>query len=503
MGGGSAGAVLSLGVALFAPETGAGGSPGYSSRICLAAPTAGALVPEVIDSRDAPAVFFHGELDPRIPIAYARSTEAAMRDAGLFTRFFAYPGVGHAVGRERVMPDLVPILFDRVVNGTCPDQTYAPGSGFHPIAPTRIIDTRSGLGTQRAPFRAGEQREIAVTGRSGVPTTGVSGAVLNVTVESPSTSSHLSVWPTLFTAPVASNLNYARGQTVANQVVVGTGSGGTVSVRNNAGSVQVIIDLVGWFDMSGTGDRFTATTPTRVLDTRSNVGLVGSFGPGQLRSLRIAGTNGVPSDATAVVMTLTSVGATDASHLTAWPSGTDRPMASNLNVVPGRTVPNMVTVGVGRGAFEGEVSIFNNSGSTDVLADVVGWYVPAGTTGVFTATSPTRIVDTRVGIGGATVAYGPGEVRSYVGVGQAGVPPEGASAVVLNVTVDQPSGATHLTVFPSGADPPNTSNLNVQAGRSVANLTVVGLGADHRFSVRNNSGQAHVIVDVVGYYSGS
>jgi len=70
----------------------------------------------------------------------------------------------------------------------------------------------------------------------------------------------------------------------------------------------------------------------------------------------------------------------------------------------------------------------------------------------------------------------------------------------VNITVDQPSAASHLTVYPAGGAAPNASNLNVAAGQTVANLAVTGLGTGQQLSIRNNAGNAHVIVDVVGWY---
>jgi hypothetical protein len=72
-----------------------------------------------------------------------------------------------------------------------------------------------------------------------------------------------------------------------------------------------------------------------------------------------------------------------------WPTGADRPTASNLNFRAGQTVPNMVVVDVGDG---GRVSIYNLSGATHVVVDVLGW-MPAG--GSYEGLVPARLMDTR------------------------------------------------------------------------------------------------------------
>jgi hypothetical protein len=73
----------------------------------------------------------------------------------------------------------------------------------------------------------------------------------------------------------------------------------------------------------------------------------------------------------AVVLNVTAVNATSATYLTVFPDGASQPVASDLNVNPGPAVPNLVVVRVGS---NGVVDFFNAAGSTDVIADVVGYY---------------------------------------------------------------------------------------------------------------------------------
>lgn len=82
-----------------------------------------------------------------------------------------------------------------------------------------------------------------------------------------------------------------------------------------------------------------------------------------------------------------------------------------------------------------------------------------------------------------------------------GVPASGVLAVVLNVTVTQPTRGGFLTVFPSGTTRPLASNLNYTAGQTVANLVMATVGADGKVGVYNNSGPSHVILDAAGWYS--
>jgi hypothetical protein len=72
---------------------------------------------------------------------------------------------------------------------------------------------------------------------------------------------------------------------------------------------------------------------------------------------------------------------------------------------------------------------------------------------------------------------------------------------VLNVTVTQPTAQSYLTVFPSGTTRPLASNLNFLAGQTVPNLVIAKVGADGKVAVYNDAGSAHVVLDVVGWYS--
>jgi hypothetical protein len=73
----------------------------------------------------------------------------------------------------------------------------------------------------------------------------------------------------------------------------------------------------------------------------------------------------------AVVLNVTETDPTSSGYITAWPDGVPRPVASDLNFVPGETSPNLVVVKVGS---DGSIDLFNSAGHTDLIADVVGWY---------------------------------------------------------------------------------------------------------------------------------
>lgn len=249
----------------------------------------------------------------------------------------------------------------------------------------------------------------------------------------------------------------------------------------------------------GAFGEFTALTPDRILDTRYGIGRGGNTAPvGDQRSItvQVTGEGGVPnSDVTAVVMNVTVTQPTAASYLTVHPTGVDLPTISNLNYVPGQTVPNLVTVAVGA---NGRVDAFNRSGTAHVIFDVVGYYADeTGNAGSrFHGIDPFRYFDTRSGS-----PIGENASMTYNVLGKGGVPKSGVSAVVMNVTVTQPTKPSFLTVYPNDVSTmPTASNLNYGPNQTVPNLVVVRVPADGKIRLFNRYGSTHVIADVVGYY---
>jgi hypothetical protein len=74
-------------------------------------------------------------------------------------------------------------------------------------------------------------------------------------------------------------------------------------------------------------------------------------------------------------------------------------------------------------------------------------------------------------------------------------------AVLLNVTVTNPTAASYLTAYPSGASQPPTSDLNVTPGATVTNLVVAAVGADGKVVVYSAAGAIDLIIDVEGWYN--
>jgi hypothetical protein len=246
--------------------------------------------------------------------------------------------------------------------------------------------------------------------------------------------------------------------------------------------------------------------PARVLDTRIGTGArTGPVLAGAQIDVPLTGVGNVPAvGVSAVVLNVTVTNATAPSFLTVFPTGGSPPLISNLNFVAGQTVPNRVIVKVGAA---GMVSFYDAAGRVDVIADVAGWFsdaTPGGGGAGFNPLTPTRILDTRDGTGGfharlgqTPIALSTSAVAGIPGTGSA-TPP---TAVVLNVTVANPSAPSFLTLWPDGASQPTASDLNFLAGQVTSNLVVVKVGANGKIGIFNAAGTTDVIVDVVGWYS--
>jgi len=377
------------------------------------------------------------------------------------------------------------------------------GSVYHPLTPARILDSRTPTGSWASPLAAGTARELQVTGLGGaseVPASAVA-VVMNVTATGSTANSFVTAWPAGAGQPTASNLNFGVGQTIPNLVTVKLGTGGKVSFATAAGAVDLVADVVGFYDEGEAGSLFNGITPVRLLDSRTgNGGWDGPLAAGTPRDLAVrqpGRATGVPATATAVIANVTVTEGTADSFLSVWPSGVAQPAVSNLNFATGQTVPNLAIVKIGD---NGAIRLANAVGSAHVVVDVVGYFDPS-VGARFHPIDPTRVLDDRIGLG-VTGSWGPGETRVLAVAGVAGTKvPVVATDVVANVTATGATAGTFITVFPHGVVRPNSSNLNVGAGQTIPNLVTVKVGTLGSVDLFNAAGAVDLIADVVGYYA--
>jgi hypothetical protein len=133
---------------------------------------------------------------------------------------------------------------------------------FVPIVPCRVADTRpapSTVGARALPLLKDDEFSITVRGKNGncdiAP--GATAVVLNVTAVDPRGDGFLTVWPAENIKPNTSNLNFSNGQApTPNAVTVKVDSKGAIKVYSSAASVNVIVDIVGYYEDHNHNDAY-------------------------------------------------------------------------------------------------------------------------------------------------------------------------------------------------------------------------------------------------------
>src|SRR3954452_2165021 len=141
--------------------------------------------------------------------------------------------------------------------------------------------------------------------------------------------------------------------------------------------------------------------PQRVLDTREAASPIHALGQGGVATVSVAAQ--VPAEATAAAINLTVVNGTIGSFLTLYPTGTNRPLASAINWSDNVAHANSTVIKLGTNK---SFDIYNNSGSVDVVIDLVGYYIPSAGGGGATGSNRTNGTDGTNGTNGGTGAGG-------------------------------------------------------------------------------------------------
>ena len=226
----------------------------------------------------------------------------------------------------------------------------------------------------------------------------------------------------------------SRWAAIGAAIAVTLGTGGILAAEAASDSATTHVSVV----------------PQRVLDTRTGTGApAGPLGPDGTLDLDLSGA--VPATAETVTVNLTVVGGTHSSFLTAYPTGTERPTMSFINWRDAAPVANEVTLKLGT---DQKVSFFNRFGTVDVIADLVGYYVPGGA-GVDGAVGPAGPAgaDGAVGPQGPAGPAGPAGADGAVGPqGPAGADgADGAAGIVghyvSNRSIHVPAGKTRTVIY--------------------------------------------------------
>lgn len=314
---------------------------------------------------------------------------------------------------------------------------------FEALDPTRILDTRTGIGAPRGRVPAKGSVTTTVAGANGVPADAVAVA-LTVTVTDTSPG-YIQVLPT-GQAAIGSfstlNVDTPRA-TVANHATVPVGANGQVTVYADAGA-HVIADVSGYYvaATSSSSGRYTALTPQRIMDTRDGTGMPAPAVPPNPGDIRNCDDFRTWAEANAWFWTY----------------------------------------------FPHYGDIARLDGDDDRIPCEA---LPGASS---TPAPPSRAAFPRVPAGQSVTL----DVA-----GRGGVPASGVSAVVVNVTMTEAAGAGFVQLVPAGGGVPigSSSNVNVDGrGQTAATMAVVPLGSSGDLTVHSSSG-AHVIVDVLGWFT--
>jgi hypothetical protein len=305
---------------------------------------------------------------------------------------------------------------------------------------------------------------------------------------------------------VASHTHTALTGTTGGALQIGDYLSGTTHAGYFTGQiadVQTWNQVVNPAQASTPDSYYQPITPTRFLDTRSGTGgTTGPVGAGGTVKLAIAGVGAVPSaNVTAVAVNVTALTESSSGVINVYPDDTPRPVTSNLNYAAGVTIANLVILPVGP---DGKIDLYNASGgTTQLIADVVGYFTSnasaAGDT-TLTPMTPTRVLDTRNGTGAPKAQLTAGHTLTLQIGGANGIP-TGISAVAINFTAVDDSGAGFLIDYADGTTQPAVSNIQYNT-QTVAEMAIVPVGTDGKIDLHaGGTGGTDVVGDVSGYFT--
>jgi hypothetical protein len=324
-------------------------------------------------------------------------------------------------------------------------------------------------------------RTIVIAGKKPVPAEAVAVSA-NITVTGSTAAGFLTAYPCGEARPTGtSNVNFSAGQSIAALVLTKLDAKGQLCLYAST-PLDVVVDVTAWF---AAGGAFDAVAPTRLLDTRS---ARTPLAPAKERVLAVRGRPGVPTNAAAVALNVVAIDPAKNGWVAIYPCDAGRGGTSTVNVEAHATIANLAITKL---AADGTVCLYSDI-ATDVVVDLTGGF-PVG--GAYTPISPVRIADTRSGL--MHKRLDDDETNEIKIRGLAGIPPE-ATAVIVNLTITNPSAAGYATLYPCAQVFPGTSNVNFEAGASIPNLTLTRIGVNGCLRLYNDVA-TDAIVDVVGY----
>ena len=218
-----------------------------------------------------------------------------------------------------------------------PDQAAAALRLAHATRPVRWLPGRSA--------------RVTLPTLSGIPATSMSGALLNVTALAASgrRSVDRAVRRPATARPRPCQL---RPRPAGAEPRRGQARGRHADPTGRDATAHVVVDVVGWWaPQAVVGGRLfqpQGRDPGARHPDRARRPAAARVGPGGVLTVQVAGKGKpVPGSARAVVLNVTSIGATRNTTVTAWPNGARRPTFPDLTVRAWRPTSNLVVIKVG------------------------------------------------------------------------------------------------------------------------------------------------------------
>lgn len=362
--------------------------------------------------------------------------------------------------------------------------TVLPAAGtFEPVDPTRVL--------QPTAVGAGATTTVTLTD---IPAN-AKAVKLNVTVSGVNQTTYVSACAGGTSADDCKKTSVinSSGDDLRNFVIVPLGGTGTnqVTLYNNAGTVNLSADLMGWVvdSASTNGGVFATYAPTRLTEDARVLGN---------RGWTTVTIDDVPAGATAVAVNVTVAGVTSNTYISgcAWGTASDDCMASSIINSNKQDRANMAIIPLG-GTLKNKIRLYNNAGTSQVFLDLQGYVLGAagtGSDGRYQTVSPTRVLEpTSIG------------QEQFTTVKLQNVP-AGATAVALNLTAAGVKANTYFSACPSSladATCKSTSVLNSK-GPDTAGFVIVKLGGANNDEVKiyNNRGSNLILADLQGWVIG-
>jgi hypothetical protein len=265
---------------------------------------------------------------------------------------------------------------------------FEPSTGdtYHPVTPSRILDSRHALGVA-LPFAANVPQSFPVRGVTVGSVTippEATAITANLTVAGQTQAGYVSLTPTPTATPGTSTINFPKSDVRANGLTIPIGADGTVSAvyKATGGTANLILDVTGYYSPSG-GLLYYPLNPGRRIDTRQALGVAG-VGNGlsgiqgtSPRSVLVAGHDAVAADAAAITGNLTVTGQTAAGYISVTDASTTSPSSSTINFPLGDTRANGITAPLGTAADAGELwFIYQPTGGkgSQLILDITGYF---------------------------------------------------------------------------------------------------------------------------------